>query len=140
MPRQTLRIGELAAATETTAPTLRYYEKIGLLPNPSRVCGQRRYDDEDVRRVTFIRRCRDFGFSVKQVQYLVGLAQDKKRSCLGARELAENHLAAVRAKLADLHALETSIAEFVEAAGAGCEGGPGSECIVLEGLSQTPIR
>lgn len=140
MPQQALRIGELAAATGTTAPTIRYYEAIGLLPNPSRVGGQRRYHDDDVRRVKFIRRCRDFGFSVEQVGQIAELAQDDTRSCLEARELAENHLAAIRAKLADLHALEASITKLVEAADAGCDGGPGSECIVFERLSQLPVR
>ena len=67
-----------------------------LLPSPRRIGGQRRYDDEDVRRVTFIRRCRDLDFSVEQVRSLVELTHDSDRSCLEARELAEIHLAAVR--------------------------------------------
>lgn len=129
-----LKIGELAGRTGTTAPTIRYYEEIGLLPEPRRVSGQRRYDGDDVRRLTFIRRCRDFGFPVEQVRTLVELAQDDDRSCLRARDLAETHLAAVQAKLAELNALETTIAGLIDAAKDDCAGGPGSECIVLEGL------
>lgn len=132
-----LKISELADRTGTTAPTIRYYEEIGLLPNPRRVGGQRRYDGGDVRRLTFIRRCRDFGFPVEQVRSLVELARDDDRSCLEARDLAETHLAAVRAKLAELRALETSIAGLIEAAKDDCSGGPGSECSVLEGLCQS---
>lgn len=120
--------------TRTTAPTIRYYEKVGLLPNPRRVGGQRRYDGDDVRRLTFIRRCRDFGFPVEQVRSLVELAQDVDRSCLEARDLAETHLAAVHAKLAELQALETNIVRLIEAAKDDCAGGPGSECAVLEQL------
>ncbi len=103
-----LKIGELAHLTGTTAPTIRYYEEVGLLPRPKRVGGQRRYDGDDVRRLTFIRRCRDFGFPVEQVRDLVGLAQANDRSCLEARRLAETHLAAIQAKLAELHVLESS--------------------------------
>jgi DNA-binding transcriptional MerR regulator len=136
MGHMALRIGELADMTGTTAPTIRYYEEIGLLPNPRRVGGQRRYDDDDVRRLTFIRRCRDFGFPVEQVRSLVELMADNDRSCLEARDLAEIHLAAVHAKLTDLCALESSIAELIEAAKVDCDGGPDAKCSVLERLSQ----
>lgn len=131
-----LRIGELAAATGTTAPTIRYYEQVGLLGSPRRVGGQRRYDDEDVRRLTFVRRCRDFGFPIEQVRSLIDLTGDSERSCLEARDVAESHLAAVRAKLAELWALQRGIAELIENAKADCGGGPGPECAVLERLSQ----
>ncbi|MFZ1177801.1 MAG: MerR family transcriptional regulator [Mycobacterium sp.] len=131
-----LRISEVADATGTTAPTIRYYEQIGLLPNPRRIGGQRRYDDEDVRRVTFIRRCRDLDFSVEQVRSLVELTHDSDRSCLEARELAEIQLAAVQAKLVQLGALESSIAQLIEAANGDCSGGPGADCVVLDRFSQ----
>lgn len=120
--------------TGTTAPAIRYYEEIGLLPRPMRVGGQRRYDGDDARRLTFIRRCRDFGFPVEQVRSLVELMHDDDRSCLEALGLAETHLAAVQAKLAELRALERSIARLIEAAADDCDGGPGSQCAVLERL------
>ena len=129
-----LRIGELADATGTTAPTIRYYEQVGLLPNPRRVGGQRRYEDDDVRRVTFVRRCRDLDFSVEQVRNLVELTHDADRSCLEARDLAELHLAAVQAKLADLQSLESRIAKLIATSNDDCGGGPAAECVVLEGL------
>ena len=129
-----LRIGELADATGTTAPTIRYYEQVGLLPSPRRVGGQRRYEDDDVRRVTFVRRCRDLDFSVEQVRNLVELTHDADRSCLEARDLAELHLAAVQAKLADLQSLESRIAKLIATSNDDCGGGPAAECVVLEGL------
>lgn len=138
MASHALRIGDLADATETTAPTIRYYEDIGLLPNPTRVGGQRRYGDAAVRRMTFIRRCRQFGFSVEQIRNLLEVAQDSERCCLEARQLAESHLAAIHAKLVELCALERNIAELIEAGKVECGGGPGVECCVLEGLSQPP--
>jgi DNA-binding transcriptional MerR regulator len=132
-----LRIGELARRTGTNAPTVRYYEQIGLLPTASRRDGgQRSYSEEDVRRLTFIRRCRDFGFSIEQVRALAALVQDRERSCLEARDLAQNHLAAVRAKLDELKALEQAIARFVESCEAACAGGPGPDCVVLDDLRQ----
>lgn len=72
-----MKIGHLAQATQTSAPTIRYYEDTGLLPPPLRQAGsQRIYREEDVRRVTFIRRCRDFGFSIDQIRLLVSLMHD----------------------------------------------------------------
>ncbi|BCK76258.1 MULTISPECIES: MerR family transcriptional regulator [Acetobacteraceae] len=130
------KIGELAERTRTNAPTIRYYEEIGLLPRPERQEGnQRRYAEDDVRRLTFIRRCRAFGFSIDQVRALVELVQDRTRSCAEARDLAHTHLMDVRAKLRELKALEKSIAGFVATCDAQCAGGPGSECVILDELA-----
>ncbi|BBZ15310.1 MerR family transcriptional regulator [Mycobacterium branderi] len=131
-----LKIGELARATGTTASTIRYYEDAGLLPHPSRAGGQRRYGDDDVRRLTFIRRCRDFGFPIEQVRILETLMHDSERSCTHARDLADAHLAAVREKLRELRALEHSIAEFIKVADATCCGGSGADCVVLQELAE----
>lgn len=130
------KIGELAQRTRTNAPTIRYYEQIGLLPRPDRQQGnQRRYADEDVGRLTFIRRCREFGFSIVQVRTLTALVADRSRSCMEARELAHAHLLDVRAKLRELRALEKSIAAFVATCDAECVGGPGPGCVILDDLS-----
>lgn len=132
-----LKIGELARRAGTNAPTIRYYEQIGLLPTASRRDGgQRRYGEEDVRRLTFIRRCRDFGFSIEQVQTLAALVQDRERTCLEARDLARERLDAVRAKLKELMALERTIAAFVEDCEGACAGGPGPDCAILADLGQ----
>jgi DNA-binding transcriptional MerR regulator len=130
------KIGTLAKRTGTNVPTIRYYEEIGLLrPADRQAGGQRVYDDADVKRLTLIRRCRDFGFPIEQVRSLVGLVQDPQSSCLHARDLAQAHLAAVRAKMAELRALERSIAAFVVNCDASCAGGPGPDCVILEDLS-----
>jgi DNA-binding transcriptional MerR regulator len=132
-----LRIGALAERTDTNAPTIRYYEEIGLLRRADRqASGQRAYGDEDVKRLTFIRRCRDFGFSIDQVRSLVALVKDRERSCMDARDLAQEHLEAVRAKLNELNALERSIAGFIATCDASCAGGPGPECSILEDLAK----
>ncbi len=134
-----LRIGALAARARTNAPTIRYYEEIGLLrPANRRSNGQRVYDDADVRRLIFIRRCRDFGFSIENVRSLVELAQDRRRSCMDARDLAQQHLAAVREKLVELQTLERSIAQFVASCDTSCAGGPAPDCVILDDLSREP--
>ncbi|MDE3063976.1 MAG: helix-turn-helix domain-containing protein [Acidobacteriota bacterium] len=132
-----LRIGALAARTGTNAPTIRYYEEIGLLrPADRDAGGQRAYGEQDVKRLTFIRRCREFGFSIEQVRSLVALVQDRERSCMDARNVAQEHLLAVRAKLNELKGLERSIAGFIATCDASCAGGPGPDCAILEDLAR----
>src|SRR5207249_8147119 len=102
-----MRIGALAERTGTNAPMIRYYEEIGLLRRPDRQPGgQRVYGEEDAKRLTFIRRCRDFGFPIEQVRSLVALLDDPTRSCMEARDLAREHFAAVQARVEDLRSLE----------------------------------
>jgi DNA-binding transcriptional MerR regulator len=135
--RGALKISALAEQTGTTAPTIRYYESVGLLPRAARQAGgQRRYDADDVRRLQFIRRCRDFGFSIEQVRALLALVADERRDCTEARDLAQAHLDAVRAKLAELRALERDIAAFVRRCDERCLGGPGSACVPLAELTR----
>lgn len=134
-----LKIGALAERTGINVPTIRYYEQIGLLrPADRQQGGQRVYGDDDVKRLTFVRRCRDFGFSIEQVRSLVALVQDPQSSCTHARDMAQSHLATVRAKMAELKALERSIASFVVNCDASCAGGPGPDCVILDDLSSSP--
>jgi MerR family transcriptional regulator, copper efflux regulator len=120
----------LAARTGTTVPTIRYYEQIGLLRPAARSGGQRTYDNEDVRRLAFVRRCRAFDFSIEEVRALLALMQDRK-SCTEARNLAEARLAGLRRKLAELKALESTITSLVTECDASCAGGPASDCVIL---------
>jgi len=136
-----LKIGDLAERTGTNAPTIRYYEEIGLLPKASRRAGgQRSYGDGDVRLLTFIRRCRDFGFPIAQVRALLTLMRDRGRSCMDARDIARDHLDQVRAKLVELEALERSIAGFVQSCDSACAGGPGPDCVILGDLAAPAPR
>ena len=89
-----------------------------------------------MKRLTFIRRCREFGFSIEQVRSLVALVQDRERSCMDARNVAQEHLLAVRAKLNELKGLERSIAGFIATCDASCAGGPGPDCAILEDLAR----
>lgn len=108
-----LSIGLVARQTGCTVPTIRYYEEVGLLPPASRTeAGQRHYDERTIRRLTFIRRCRDFGFSIDQVRELVGLVDQPDRPCIEVRDIAALHLMQVRSKLEELKALEVSLGAF----------------------------
>ncbi len=131
-----MTIGDLAAATRCTVPTIRYYEEIGLLPQaPRRRSGHRVYGHSDLRRLTFIRRCRDFDFPIEQIRELVVLAGSPEHGCTAARDLAAQHLGEVRRKLKELRALERSLEACVEACDAQCAGGPADKCVILEDLA-----
>jgi DNA-binding transcriptional MerR regulator len=133
-----LKIGDLAERTGTSTPTIRYYEQIGLLRRALRQGGgQRVYGRDDVERLTFIRRCREFDFSIEQVRALVAIVQDPSSSCMDARDMAAEHLTAVRAKLRELKALERSLIAFVKSCDTSCAGGPGPECAILSDLAKS---
>ncbi len=130
-----LSIGQLAKAAGVTTPTIRYYEEIGLLPQAGRsAAGQRVYDESELERLTFIRRCRDFGFSIDQVRILTGLSISADADCSQVRDMAHAHLSEVRAKLADLKALGRSLVVFAAQCDTACAGGPGRDCVVFESL------
>jgi MerR family transcriptional regulator, copper efflux regulator len=131
-----LSIGTLARQAGCTVPTVRYYEEIGLLPpGPRSMGGQRLYGDTAVRRLTFIRRCRDFGFSIEQVRELVSLVDQPDRPCVEVRDVAAVHLAKVREKLRELRALEASLSGFVASCNSACAGGSAVDCTILEDLT-----
>jgi DNA-binding transcriptional MerR regulator len=126
-----LRIGNLAERTGTTVATIRYYEQIGLLRTAVRSGGQRIYDNEDERRLAFIRRCREFDLSISEIRALLSLMH-RRQSCTEARQLAERHLVALRRKLHSLRALECSIAALVSECVATCDGGAAPDCVILK--------
>jgi DNA-binding transcriptional MerR regulator len=136
MSKPGLTIGALATHTSTNVPTIRYYEEIGLLPQAQRSAnGRRFYRDADLKRLSFVKRCRDFGFPIEQVRELVKLFEDGDRSCIEARDLAQMHLDAVRAKLEELRQLETSLVSFVQSCDEMCCQGTTKDCAIMEDLA-----
>jgi len=124
-------IGSLSRRTGTKVETIRYYERIGLLPPPPRSAGgYRQYGMEHAKRLFFIRRARALGFSLDEVRTLLRLAAGHKRRCAEVRAVAETHLADVRAKIADLRAMERVLDDTV----ARCAKGSGYECPVIDAL------
>jgi MerR family transcriptional regulator, copper efflux regulator len=131
-----LKIGRLARRTGTSASTIRYYEEIGLLPRAHRQAGgQRSYGEEDIGRLTFIRRSRELGLSIEHVRALLRLATDPKRSCLDAPDLARHQMAIVRTKLRELKRFERNLMAFVADCESSCAGGRGPDCVILQSLS-----
>lgn len=130
MARQS--IGSLAKATGTKVETVRYYERIGLLPVPGRTKGNyRSYDTAHLGRLSFIRRARDLGFSLDQVRELLGLADQRDRSCEAVDVIARQHLAEVERKIADLTALRDELADVL----GRCSRGTVAECRIIDALA-----
>jgi DNA-binding transcriptional MerR regulator len=136
-----MRIGLLGSQTGTTVPTIRYYESIGLLRLAVRQSGgQRTYDNEDARRLAFIRQCRDFDFSIDEVRSLLSLMQDGTSTCTATRELAQRQLDKVRRKLSDLKTLEATFASMVVNCDSQCAGGPAPDCVILDDLGSRRLK
>jgi len=109
-----LSIGALSQQTGVHIETIRYYERIKMLPAPPRTeAGRRVYGERHRRTLGFIRRARDLGFNLDEIRALLDLDGSGRASCAEVREIASGHLAKVRAKLADLARLEAVLSETV---------------------------
>jgi MerR family mercuric resistance operon transcriptional regulator len=143
MPRNTssraadLTIGRLSAASGCKIETIRFYERSGLLPAPPRTEGGHRiYAEDHLRRLAFIRRAREHGFTLDEVRALLALADREGGTCAEVRDVTMRHLLDVRARLADLRRLERVLAATV----AGCKGGDVPDCPVLDALRRPIAR
>ena len=128
----TLQRAELARRTGCNLETIRYYEKIKMIPDPPRTAsGYRVYDDSHVSRLRFILRARELGFSIEHIRGLLDLVDGGTQTCAEVKERTERHLADVRAKIADLKRIEKVLA----ATAAQCSGEDVPDCPVLEALA-----
>jgi Cu(I)-responsive transcriptional regulator len=127
-----LNIGALARATGTKVETIRWYERVGLLPAPARSAGNyRTYGEAHLGRLSFIRRARDLGFSLEQIRALLDLAEDRERSCDAVDVIAREHLDEVDRKIADLQALRRELDSLI----GQCRHGKVAECRIIEALA-----
>ncbi len=125
-------IGRLGKAAGVKVPTIRFYEQIGLLPEPDRTDSDRRvYGQDAVQRLAFIRHARQLGFSIEAIRTLLDLSDHPDRSCEEANVLAAGQLTEVEGKIARLEALRRELARMVEAS---CQG-RASDCRVIETLA-----
>lgn len=129
-------IGELSRRTGCNIETIRYYERIGVIPKPARRGRYRCYRLADVSRLSFARRARELGFPLDEVRKLLHLAVDGRASCSEARELASAHLTDVRGRIADLRRMEAVLAKTVRA----CDRGTAAGCPLINTLSTEPPR
>lgn len=126
-----LTIGALAKKTGTKVQTIRYYEQIGLMPDPGRTGGgQRRYGDTDLDRLSFVRHARQLGFALEAIRELLDLSDHPDRPCHEADAIAQRQLKQVEQRLVRLEALRTELKRMVR----NCGGGRTADCRVLEVL------
>jgi MerR family transcriptional regulator, mercuric resistance operon regulatory protein len=127
-----MQIGAIAGRTGINIETIRYYERVGVLPRPPRSSGGHRvYTQADERRLTFVKRSRELGFSLDEVRALLALAEGGERNCAEVYGLAVGHLDDIRRKLADLQRMERALKSLA----AECAHGTIPHCPMIEALS-----
>lgn len=125
-------IGRLARATGCKVQTIRYYEQIGLLPEPIRSQGnQRLYGQADIDRLAFIRHSRELGFSLQAVRDLLSLVDDPDKPCEAVDTIAQSQLDQVERRIASLQALRLELTRMLHQ----CRGGRVSDCRIIAVLS-----
>lgn len=124
-------IGALGQQTGCNIETIRYYEREGLLPNPPRTSGgHRMYDQEHLKRLTFIRRSRELGFTLEEVRGLLRMVDGEHYTCAEVKNLTLDHLGAVKGKLVDLRKLQKVLKKLADQ----CTGDETPDCPILEAL------
>ncbi|MGB6397642.1 MAG: helix-turn-helix domain-containing protein [Bradyrhizobium sp.] len=126
---ENLPIGELSKRSDVNIETIRYYERIKLLPAPPRTAsGRRVYGSMDLRILVFVRRSRELGFSLDEIRALLRLGGPERAACREVREIAKHHLEDIRSKLHDLKKLERLLATTLSR----CSGRTAPDCPVLD--------
>lgn len=127
-----MHIGEAATLSGLSAKMIRHYEQIKLLnPTARSEAGYRQYDAQHIAVLKFIRQARVLGFSIAQIDALLSLWQDPKRSSRAVKQLAEQHLQEVEHKMRELAAMQSTLQQMIHA----CPGDEGFACAILEQLS-----
>lgn len=133
-PAKGLSIGALSRDTAVNIETIRYYERIGVMPAPERTTGGfRRYREDHLKRLNFIRRGRELGFSLADLRGLLRLVDGRAYTCAQVRALTLEHLAETRRKIADLRRLERVMADMV----AKCTGRRVPDCPIIDALFES---
>ena len=129
-----MKISTVAANSGCNLETIRYYERIGLMPPPERTPkGYREYSEADVERLRFISRGRGLGFSLQEIRSLLRLAQDPGISCSEVDQLARKHLDDILVRLKDLQRMARELERTID----HCGGGQRGECTILDSLRQS---
>ncbi|MBW2460435.1 MAG: heavy metal-responsive transcriptional regulator [Deltaproteobacteria bacterium] len=134
---ESLKIGEVATRAGVRVDTVRYYERAGLIAEPPRrQSGFRQYSPDVVRRIRFIRRAKDLGFSLKEIQELLSLRADPRSTCKQVRAQAEAKIADIDSRISTLRKMKRALSEVT----APCSGGdaPAAECPILASLDTDP--
>jgi DNA-binding transcriptional MerR regulator len=125
-------IGHLSRLTGVKVPTIRFYEQIGLLDEPSRTDGnQRRYEQRDVERLNFIRHARELGFEMDDIRGLLAMTRMPQASCHQADSIARNHLAETDRRIRSLLTLRDELTRMIDE----CDHGRICDCRIIEVLA-----
>jgi MerR family transcriptional regulator, mercuric resistance operon regulatory protein len=131
MKKEGLSIGALSKHSGVNIETIRYYEKIGVMPAPDRSAkGYRVYGDDHLKRLSFVRRSRQLGFSLDEIRGLLRLVDGDAYTCAEVRARTLDHVAEIRRKIADLKRLKRVMEEMA----AQCSGEQAPECAVIDAL------
>lgn len=127
-----ISIGELSRLTSVNIETIRYYERIGIMPAPPRTDGGRRiYGEDHLKRLAFIRRSRELGFSLDEVRGLLGLVRGHALTCAEVNKMARTHVADIRQKVKHLKKLESVLTDLA----ARCHGKRVPDCPIIDALN-----
>ncbi|KUM26320.1 transcriptional regulator [Mesorhizobium loti] len=130
-----ITIGALSKRTGVNIETIRYYERIRLLPPPPRTgSGRRLYGAEDVRRLTFIRHARDLGFDISAIKTMLALQEVPEASCDEVSRIATDQLQAVESRIRRLLGLRTELTRMIKE----CDNGKVATCRIIEVLAEAP--
>lgn len=129
-----MNIGDAAQASGVSAKMIRHYEEIGLVPKVARTdAGYRIYSERDVHLLRFIRQARVLGFSMKQIADLMGLWLDQSRPSRKVKQLANEHIAELDAKIHELQAMKSTLQHLAH----DCHGDNRPDCPILDALGAT---
>ncbi len=129
-----MNISHVATRAGLPAKTIRYYEDIGLIKPLRDSNGYRAFRDSDVHKLAFLGRARALGFSIEDCRALLALWEDKARASADVRAIAEDHLKQIKAKIADLQAMQATLANLVDC----CAGDNRPDCPILHSLGAGP--
>ena len=129
-----MNVGEAARLSGLPAKTIRYYEDIGLISPLRASNGYRDYSQDDIHRLSFLRRARAHGFSIDDCRQLMALYRDRGRASHDVREIASAHVAAITLKIGELEAMRTTLQKLIQA----CHGDERPDCPILEDIAGTP--
>lgn len=127
-----MNIGQAAQQSGVTAKMIRHYESLHLLKPATRTAaGYRVYDEKEVHTLRFIRRARDLGFSMREIQQLLGLWQNRHRASAEVRRIAQAHIATLEQKIQELQAMRRTLEHLVH----NCHGDERPDCPILDDLA-----
>ncbi|WP_417207862.1 Cu(I)-responsive transcriptional regulator [Antarctobacter sp.] len=127
-----MNIGEVASRSGLPAKTIRYYEDIGLVTPPRDTNGYRAFREADLHKLAFLARARALGFSIEECRLLLGLYEDETRASADVKRLAQEHLASIDDKIAQLQSMRATLATLVDA----CHGDDRPDCPILQDLAE----